>query len=306
LFLFLCIGGAAYSDESPGNHTYPLIGRLRSSDSLYKEYSAEVARAYTLVSAKALARLDSWDSILSELKVYRHPLEAGEDYLTLAARSNVGREALISLNHLEADRPLSQGELVLLPTIPGLYIPENPQTELEKLLASNRSTAGALPVSIYQPDGSVENFRFLPGAEFNRTEWTFFLTPQDWAFPLRTYTISSSYGYRSNPLTGNYVLHEGLDLAAPEGTPVYPARAGLVSSIVYDDPLFGNYILIQHDSQWQSLYGHLSSVDIALNSSVTCATIIGRVGSTGQSTGPHLHFELLRGGTAQNPENYLE
>jgi murein DD-endopeptidase MepM/ murein hydrolase activator NlpD len=74
---------------------------------------------------------------------------------------------------------------------------------------------------------------------------------------------------------------------------------------VGEDPIYGNYIILQHDENWVSLYGHLSAVHAVLRSSVRSGTLIGNVGSTGQSTGPHLHFELRQNGKAQDPGKYL-
>jgi murein DD-endopeptidase MepM/ murein hydrolase activator NlpD len=121
---------------------------------------------------------------------------------------------------------------------------------------------------------------------------------------LRVYTLTSSFGPRINPVTGNQGFHRGLDFAAPEGADVFAAREGIISEIG-EDPVYGKYIVIQHGDTWASLYGHLSSVTAVLRSSVQSGTLIGKVGSTGQSTGPHLHFELRQNGRAQDPGRYL-
>jgi murein DD-endopeptidase MepM/ murein hydrolase activator NlpD len=72
-----------------------------------------------------------------------------------------------------------------------------------------------------------------------------------------------------------------------------------------EDPIYGKYIIIAHGDNWVSLYGHLSPIGTVLRSSVRSGNLIGRVGSTGQSTGPHLHFELRQNGRAQDPGKYL-
>jgi murein DD-endopeptidase MepM/ murein hydrolase activator NlpD len=87
------------------------------------------------------------------------------------------------------------------------------------------------------------------------------------------------------------------------GTEVFAAREGVVSA-QGQDPIYGNYIIISH-GDWSSLYGHLSEIKTVLRSNVRSGTLIGKVGSTGQSTGPHLHFELRQNGIAQDPEKYL-
>jgi murein DD-endopeptidase MepM/ murein hydrolase activator NlpD len=107
-----------------------------------------------------------------------------------------------------------------------------------------------------------------------------------------------------NPVTGNLRFHEGLDLAAPAGTEVYAAAGGIVTE-VGSDPIYGNFVVIRHDGNWASLYGHLQRTAVTLRMNVKSGMLIGWVGSTGQSTGPHLHFELRQNGMARDPDKYL-
>jgi murein DD-endopeptidase MepM/ murein hydrolase activator NlpD len=99
-------------------------------------------------------------------------------------------------------------------------------------------------------------------------------------------------------------MHTGIDLAAPTGTPVYPAREGQVKETGYSE-VYGNFILLQHSGDWQTLYGHLNSINVQLNQTVSYGMILGAVGSTGQSTGPHLHFEIRNRGIPRNPDSLL-
>jgi murein DD-endopeptidase MepM/ murein hydrolase activator NlpD len=99
-------------------------------------------------------------------------------------------------------------------------------------------------------------------------------------------------------------MHQGMDLAAPEGTEVLAVSDGTVTDAGFD-PVYGNYIIISHSEKWTSLYGHLQKIEIALRSTVKSGSLIGRVGTTGQSTGPHLHFELRQDGKPLNPAGRL-
>jgi murein DD-endopeptidase MepM/ murein hydrolase activator NlpD len=123
-------------------------------------------------------------------------------------------------------------------------------------------------------------------------------------YPLPAFHLTSGFGLRRNPVTGHLVFHEGLDLAAPEGTEVYACREGTVQEIGYN-AIYGNYVLLQHEGGWTSLYGHLSAVLTVLHKNLQSGSLLGRVGSTGQSTGPHLHFELRQNGKPLNPANVL-
>jgi len=135
-----------------------------------------------------------------------------------------------------------------------------------------------------------ERFLFLSGGRFSPTERAFFLNTA-FRYPLPAFHLTSGFGIRRNPVTGHIVFHEGLDLAAPEKTEVYACREGTVQEIGYN-ALYGNYVLLKHEGGWTSLYGHLSAVLTVLHKNLQSGSLLGRVGSTGQSTGPHLHFEL--------------
>lgn len=113
------------------------------------------------------------------------------------------------------------------------------------------------------------------------------------AAPLDTIRLTSTFGARVHPLNKTSHVHSGIDLAAPTGTPVMAAAAGTVE-FVGADPFYGNYIVLRHGDHRQTYYGHLSAFEhgLAVGQSVQQGQLIGKVGSTGQSTGPHLHFEI--------------
>ena len=102
--------------------------------------------------------------------------------------------------------------------------------------------------------------------------------------------ISSRFGWRTHPLTGKRRFHSGLDIAAPSGAPVVATGSGTVISAGWNGG-YGKAIVIQHNDTQQTLYGHLSEISVQPGQSIAQGTVIGLVGSTGNSTGPHLHFE---------------
>jgi murein DD-endopeptidase MepM/ murein hydrolase activator NlpD len=202
---------------------------------------------------------------------------------------------------------LETGKPLLLPTVPGIFVPERLESDLERLLASSRLPSTEFDSSEIVIGGEAgeqgAGFLFIPGGEFNSTERAFFLN-SGFRFPLRSYRLTSGFGMRTNPVTGNLRLHQGLDLAAPAGTEVYAAGSGIVTE-VGNDPIYGIYVVIKHNDNWASLYGHLQRAGVTLRSTVISGNLIGWVGSTGQSTGPHLHFELRQNGKARDPDKYL-
>ena len=115
-----------------------------------------------------------------------------------------------------------------------------------------------------------------------------------------TGTITSPFGWRSNPFGGGPEFHQGLDIAAPMGTTVTAAAAGTVIMAQWYGG-YGNYVLIDHGGGYSTGYGHLSAIYVASGQSVQRGQAIGAVGSTGQSTGPHLHFEVRIAGKPVDP-----
>jgi murein DD-endopeptidase MepM/ murein hydrolase activator NlpD len=118
--------------------------------------------------------------------------------------------------------------------------------------------------------------------------------------PVKGYAINSPFGRRRLP--GQAVRnHEGVDIAAPQGTGVFVAAEGSVLRTGYDAAGYGRFVEIRHPNGMSTLYGHLSRLDVATGDSVEGGERIGLVGSTGRSTGPHLHFEVRRDGRQVNP-----
>jgi len=246
-------------------------------------------------------------SFADSLTVFQYTPSENDDIFTLAARSNIPYSALASLNRINHPSLLESGKPLLLPTMPGIFVPENPESDLEHLLTSGRLYSGesesARIIISGAPGEQGVVYYFIPGGDFNSTERAFFLQ-SGFRFPLRNYRRTSGFGMRINPVTGNLRMHQGLDLAAPEGTEVFATAAGIVTEVGYDR-IYGNYIIISHNNNWASLYGHLQRTGVTLHSQVRSGSLIGWVGSTGQSTGPHLHFELRQHGRAQDPDKFL-
>jgi murein DD-endopeptidase MepM/ murein hydrolase activator NlpD len=124
-------------------------------------------------------------------------------------------------------------------------------------------------------------------------------------YPVTTGWFSSNYGWRLDPFSGKQAMHEGVDFMADAGTPIKAAAGG---AVVYSDyhPQYGNMIAIDHGNGLISRYAHASKRLVKVGDIVPQGQIIGEVGSTGRSTGAHLHFEILSNGAPQNPVRYLQ
>lgn len=126
-----------------------------------------------------------------------------------------------------------------------------------------------------------------------------------WLEPVSGYTISSPFGNRKAPKAGASTYHQGIDMACPSGTPIYATRAGTVTVASYQAGGAGYYVSINHGDGFASIYMHMTRYVVSKGQSVTQGQLIGYVGSTGISTGPHLHFGISYGGTYVNPMAYL-
>lgn len=122
--------------------------------------------------------------------------------------------------------------------------------------------------------------------------------PDKW--PTDGGVISSNYGSRSNPVEGGYDWHPGIDIAVEFGTPIYATAAGTVEMAQWNAG-YGRYVRINHGNGYETAYGHMSGIAVAAGQKVIKGEIIGFVGSTGYSTGPHLHYEVIADGQTIDP-----
>ncbi|WP_350287389.1 peptidoglycan DD-metalloendopeptidase family protein [uncultured Croceitalea sp.] len=133
------------------------------------------------------------------------------------------------------------------------------------------------------------------------------ITDIDFVSPLRPADIknvTSGFGMAKDPISNKVVRHSGIDLVARSGTKVSASAAGIVQVAAFDN-LNGNYVVVRHDDVYSTRYIHLKDKTVAKGAKVKAGEVIGHVGSTGRSTGPHLHFEILKSGNAINPESMV-
>ena len=113
------------------------------------------------------------------------------------------------------------------------------------------------------------------------------------------------FGYRSDPFTGQTKGHTGIDIAVPTGTPVRAALPGVVTKATYNAGGYGYYVMIDHGNGMVTLYAHNSKLLVSVGDTVEAGDTVSLSGSTGRSTGPHLHFEVRVNGQRVNPRSYL-
>ncbi|MCR5655985.1 MAG: peptidoglycan DD-metalloendopeptidase family protein [Butyrivibrio sp.] len=166
--------------------------------------------------------------------------------------------------------------------------------EYEEQIAAENATIAALEkaVEAEKAELAAQNARKYDGGMFQ--------------FPCPSYTrVSDDYGMRVHPTLGIEKMHNGIDLAASSGSAILAAYDGKVVAAAYNSTM-GNYIMIDHGSGLYTIYMHASALSVSTGTEVTKGQRIGSVGSTGRSTGPHLHFGVRLNGSYVSPWNYLK
>lgn len=177
--------------------------------------------------------------------------------------------------------------------------------EIDRILSEYYATQTTLPVNNNEPTSSQSS----GGSSTTKPAGPSYTAKGDWLWPLGNAScyISSHYGYRSASISGN-AFHGGTDIAGSgiSGKPVYASRAGKVITAVTSNRGYGIYVLVDHGDGYSTLYAHMSARYVSTGDNVSKGQMIGRVGSTGNSTGPHLHFEVRYYGEKKNPMNFVK
>ncbi len=234
---------------------------------------------------------------LLPLDIKRYLVKPGDTLSEIAHRFGMDLDTVASLNrewgsgvHL-----ITIGEEIKIPNQDGIYI--RLEKSLEETCARN-SIPPEVVLQVNRVESAAPDMElFFPGVQHTGIERSVVIGTA-FLWPVRGY-ITSGYGYRRDPFTGKIKFHRGTDIGAPVGTIIRSTLDGLVLSVGHD-PMFGKYILIKHQIGYTSLYGHLDSTLVKKSDWVRRGQRIGLVGSTGTSTGPHLHFELRKNGVPIN------
>ena len=294
LFLIFTFFQFIFSNNLTTSPAYPRIKSLDSrKDVIFKQYELDV-----LQSKKDFA-LDKNPTLMfylyktSKEDNLKRIARAGFHYAELGAPHSA---MLLERSPEEWKEDISEREIIL-PVVDGLFVTNNPITPFESILKKNCFKRDN--ILCYNITVGEEEFTFFPGERIESTERYFFLD-SSLRMPLRESVLTSSYGMRVSPITGKNKFHSGVDLAAPKGTEVFACGHGVVQKTGWDN-VYGYYVIVQHDSNRSSFYAHLSKILVTKEDKVNTKTCIGKVGSTGASTGPHLHFEIRKNNSKINP-----
>ena len=241
-----------------------------------------------------------------DLSYSAYRVKPGDMIGIIAEKAGVSQDTIISVNNIRSSRLLQIGTYLKIPYMTGILytVRKNGETvesiatkykvdadkcaEVNNLALADELNAGT---TLFVPDAQMD---WVTRQEINGD---LFKKP----IHARWY-LTSRWGWRASPFTGARSYHSGVDMACPQGTNIFAAMDGRVTSTGYN-PTYGNYVIVTHHSGYQTLYGHMSAILTVKGKYVTPQTVIGKVGSTGLSTGPHLHFTVYKNGKTVNPQN---
>jgi murein DD-endopeptidase MepM/ murein hydrolase activator NlpD len=261
---------------------------------------AEIARALSDSAENTGFSLDLMETFRWE----NYTVRPGDSVSKIAAERSVSMDAIIASNGIANARQLRVGETLRIPNMDGIPYTVKRGDTLSKISAALGAPIEAiLDANNMDTDTITAGMSlFIPGAKMPAEDLKLALG-ELFAYPIRG-RLSSPYGWRKDPISGARRFHAALDLAANTGTPVKASMDGRVATVGLNS-VYGKYIILSHGGGFQTLYAHLNTVSVVQGASVRQGSKIGEVGSTGYSTGPHLHFAVYKNGKPVNPLEYL-
>jgi murein DD-endopeptidase MepM/ murein hydrolase activator NlpD len=243
-----------------------------------------------------LAETFAWES---------YKVKKGDSVSKIAAAYSVSMDAVIASNDISNVRLLREGEILRIPNMDGIPYKVKKGDSLSKISGRMGVPLEAiLDANDIQRDIIKEGETiFIPGARMKSEDLKLALG-ELFLYPLKGATLSSGFGWRNDPISGVRRYHSAIDLAASTGTPVRAASDGTVSVAGFNLN-YGKYIILTHGGGYKTLYAHLNDYSVKQGDRVIQGGKIGEVGSTGYSTGPHLHFAVFKNGRAVNPLDFL-
>ncbi|MDR2786088.1 MAG: M23 family metallopeptidase [Treponema sp.] len=229
-----------------------------------------------------------------------YAVKPGDTIGQIARDFGLNQDTILSINNIRNARLLQIGQRLNIPNQDGILYRVKKGDFLTKIAKNYEVEVSALKTvnELFSEKANEGSTIFIPGAKLNLMDLQE-INGDLFSWPLRGY-ITSRYGYRYSPFGGARQFHTGIDIGAAMGTPVRAAMTGRVSTAGYNETS-GNYVVITHHSGYRTLYAHLSVVRVKAGVYVRTGDRIGDVGSTGQSTGPHLHFTVYKNGITINP-----
>jgi murein DD-endopeptidase MepM/ murein hydrolase activator NlpD len=232
-----------------------------------------------------------------------YTIQPGDMIGILAQNWGLNQDTLISVNKIKNTRGIRGGQVIRVPNQDGILYEVKKGDTVVSIAEKYEANPGDLVRAneLFSWNVKPGSFVFVPGAKL---DWVDLQERNGDLFlwPVPSHVITSSFGYRSDPVgqKSKRTYHTGMDIRAAFGTRVNAAMSGRVTKTAYND-VYGNYVIIAHHSGYVTLYGHLSRITVQAGKYVNMGQKVAESGSTGMSTGPHLHFTVWKHGALVNP-----
>lgn len=291
------------------SHTGPLAlqdgstAELDALSSIMLPFGGHSSQAIGTVDELGALAEASCPVIKSAVTWQTYTVRPGDTIIGLSRRFGLENiSTIIAVNGVDNARAIQAGKKIRIPSMDGLVHTVKAGNSLAGLSAKySVSVEDILDVNdLSTKELSLGQEIFIPGAVMDNTALREAMGDL-FKCPIKVaYRLSSHYGWRADPFTGVRSYHSGVDMACPQGTPIYAAMGGKVITAGWSN-VFGNYVIVDHQNGYQSLYGHMSKRIARKGQIVNQGDRLGLVGSTGYSTGPHLHFTVYKRGKLTDP-----
>ena len=305
-------------DKLPSNIAYNKVLDEMSPEQLSSSPESSLSDVPTVTSAVTIENATDifYNTITSDntlvgdgtigMKYDEYIIEEGDNLTVISRKIGANLDTLVSVNKISNANRLRPGQKIIVPNRNGLLYTMKKGESIEDV--TERYDVSLKRVLTFNKISDASNIEegddiFLPGAKYTLDE-RIDKFGQMFSLPTTITRISSVFGYRVHPITGVRTKHMGVDIPGRLNTPVYASRKGKVIFAGYSGG-YGNLVIVRHDKGYTTYYGHLNSITTKAGANVGVGVMIGRMGSTGRSTGSHLHFEVRRNGVALNPADFI-
>jgi murein DD-endopeptidase MepM/ murein hydrolase activator NlpD len=247
----------------------------------------------------AMVLLLTWSSY-SAIRLFIAPNPASHTAASAAVSSDIARLAAATEARVQQ---IEERQQILAAMIAGGEVDADVLAKLGYVESVGKGAQGGPFDSASQADPTFKSL-FTSWKKLDNLADGAIAVPSD--KPVKTAEFTSGYGTRTDPFRGGAARHQGIDLAAPIGTPIYATADGTVSESGWNSGGYGNLIKVDHGRGIETRYAHLSRISVSAGQRVTRGQVIGYMGSTGRSTGSHLHYEVRIDGRAVNPIPFMK
>ena len=294
--------------DSNSNYEYEALSGAMSRFAMYDTLSDNVDENGNVLSEDGSVLTAASVGIGEKVTFQNYTVKAGDSISTISRKFGLSNiSTLIAVNDISNVRTLRSGQKLKIPSTDGLVYKVQAGDSLNSLSVKYQVSVEEI---LDANDLSSENLSkgaelFIPGAKMEMSQLRKAMG-ELFSYPIKAaWRLTSRFGPRQDPFTGVASNHTGIDMACPTGTPIRAAMSGKVAYVGWSN-VFGNYVIINHGNGYQTLYGHMTQALVKKGQNVDQSTKIGLVGSTGYSTGPHLHFTVYKNGNLVDPMTLLK